>query len=377
MKVRLKIKNRKVPKGPHGKFQPREWLECARVGEWPNTTPFEAVLPDGTTQDFDQGCIQVITENDLDAMVNYFDYSQDTPTLIDEDHLAGTPGRGTNGSGYVVELVKGFANVDPSGMAGEGPADAACLWGKPRYSTKGVKAVTGGEFFNLSPVLGCTFLSPAEMQNSIPKLRPVCLAEVALTNRPNMNLTSISNALPEPPKPVGSIEPTPETKQIENMKSIAAKLGLPETATEAEILTAIQALQDASKSTATEIANMKSSAADAFVTANQARIPNTDAARAHWKRMHIQNSQAAEAMLGAPAQVTTQNTTTVPVFQPAVVTTPATPGAEVTTQNTTTEADPSKMDDQQLLKAYNSQPKGNPKAAFYRAHKARLGPLIK
>lgn len=384
-KLLISTRNRKAKRGPHGKYIPRKWVEVARVGEWPNKAPAEATLPDGTTRVYDQGVVQVITVDSLNEMLENFEFN-DTPTFFDKEHESTVPGKKPGSLAWVVDMKMGNASVDPSGQPGEGLATEACLWAEPRYSATGLNSVEGGEFLELSPHYGCRFL-PGQETADIPRVEPVFLSDVALTLKPNMRLTSISNARPDPvpappvQNPVGSTEPTkPETKPKTTMKKLAALLGLPETATEDELAAALQAVLDAQKSTATEVANMKAAAADAFITKHAASIPNTDAARAAWKTLHIANAAQAEAMIGGganqPTTAPVQNAApaVVPVFQPAAATVPATPGAAVETQNAV--PDPSKMDDAMLLKTYNSQPKGEPKALFYRAHKARLSKLI-
>lgn len=384
-KLLISTRNRKAKRGPHGKYIPRKWVEVARVGEWPNAAPAEARLPDGTEVTYPQGVVQVITVDSLNEMLENFEFS-DTPTFFDKEHESTVPGKKPGSLAWVVDMQLGNASVDPSGQPGEGLATEACLWAEPRYSATGLNSVEGGEFLELSPHYGCRFL-PGQETAEIPRVEPVFLSDVALTLKPNMRLTSISNARPDPvappmQNPVGPNGPTkPETKPKTTMKKLAALLGLPETATEDELAAALQAVLDSQKSTATEVANMKAAAADAFVTKHAASIPNTDAARNAWKQIHIANAAQAEAMIGGgaiqPAVVApVQNAApaVVPVFQPSQATPPATPGAAVETNNAV--PDPSKMDDATLLKTYNSQAKGPPKAAFYRANKTRLSKLI-
>ena len=369
MKPLFKIGNRVTPTdGPHGKFLPREWIEVCRVGSWPNSAPFSVTMPDGTVKDFPKGCVQVINKEDLARMVDAFDYEPDSTLLIDVDHQAGSGRHATEASGWVVDLVLGNAALDPSGVAGAGDAGDACLWARPRYSAAGIKRVAGGEYLQLSPVLLNRFL-PGEENKTVPMVSPNRLAEVALTNKPAMLLTKISNQMVgEVPAPIVTENPNPNPTP--KMNQIAKLLGLGGAATEEEIRAAIAALQSNAAASETEVANHRAAAASRFVEDNQARIANTDAARQLWQAAHVANPANAQAMMDAitPAVVATANAArpVAPVF------TATRPPVGVVTENVQATKAPADMTDAELFATYNAQPKGAVKLEFYRANRDRL-----
>ena len=136
------------------------------------------------------------------------------------------------------------------------------------------------------------------------------------------------------------------------MNQFALALGLPETATEAEILAAIKALQDQAAQAAQELCNVKNKAleaeADAFVAEHQARIVNKDAVRAAF----IANKEQTVALFGAiaaPAPVEK-------VCNKAVAKAP--PGAAAPVKNT--------------LAQYRAMPIGKDKRQFLREHAQEL-----
>jgi len=120
------------------------------------------------------------------------------------------------------------------------------IWADVEWTEKGKTAVSGLEYRYISPVL---FLDEEGVINLI--------ARASLSNSPNLDIKSLNNQ-----------EPARPAKEKNNMKSILAFLGLPETATEAEALAAVSAMK-----TSLNAAQAKPSAVDLAVYA-----PRTDLA---------------------------------------------------------------------------------------------------
>ena len=117
--------------------------------------------------------------------------------------------------------------------------------------------------------------------------RPIRLKTAGLTNRPNIPVQPILNkAAPDNPTVEGP-------KEKPNMQEIAKLLGLPpETATEADVIAGIKALQDKLAAQAAEALNAE---AEDCAEKNKARIANKEAFISSYKA----NPEAAKAMLGA------------------------------------------------------------------------------
>ena len=95
------------------------------------------------------------------------------------------------------------------------------VWADVEWTEKGKAAVSGLEYRYISPVL-------FQQEEGVIEL----IARASLSNSPNLDIKSLNNQAPA--KPV---------KEKNNMKSILAFLGLPETATEADALAAVTALK--------------------------------------------------------------------------------------------------------------------------------------
>jgi phage I-like protein len=95
------------------------------------------------------------------------------------------------------------------------------VWADVEWTEKGKAAISGLEYRYISPVL---FQDDEGV---------ICLiARASLSNSPNLDIKSLNNQNPAKPE-----------KEKNEMKSIIAFLGLPETATEAEALAAVSALK--------------------------------------------------------------------------------------------------------------------------------------
>lgn len=127
---------------------------------------------------------------------------------------------------------------------------------------------------------------------------PIALCSVALTNRPNLPVKPVVNADDaggrDPDDPNNGKKGNPEM----DLKKIAAALGLPETATEDEVIAAIASMKDAQAQAAEEAANAKAEefAANA-VKAGKIAESSKDAVKAAYRS----NPEVAEAMLNSLA----------------------------------------------------------------------------
>lgn len=161
-------------------------------------------------------------------------------------------------------------------IRGDGKSPDDGLWGELRFSDVGAEAVRGRRLRFLSPVW------PLDADG-----RPVMLKSVALTNTPNFDLRPVLN------KAQGG-----ETKKGNPMnKELAALYGLPETATEAEILAAAKAAQDKLTALETRVADMEKAQLTAEAGAVADKNPNKVCNKAEFVKLYVQNKDMALALL--------------------------------------------------------------------------------
>ena len=208
------------------------------------------------------------------------------------------------------------------------------LWGNLRFTDIGAEAVRGRRLRFLSPV----WTLDADG-------RPDALKSIALTNTPNFNLRPVLN------KELAGAEQKPP-KGTSNMKELAALYGLPETATEAEILAAAQAAQAQLAELGKRLADLESATlnteAEKVADENEDKIAN----KAKFVELYVANKDVALGLLGtlkAPAAVTNK----------AAVRTPASFSTPV----------------QNKLTQYESLPEGKEKAAYLRANAVEINAL--
>ncbi len=145
-----------------------------------------------------------------------------------------------------------------------------------RFTDIGAEAVRGRRLRFLSPVW------PLDAAG-----RPALLKSVALTNTPNFDLRPVLNKAP-------GGEPQ---ERKPNMKKLAALYGLPETATEDEILAAAQAATDKLTALESRVAEMEKASltaeAEGVADQNKAKVCN----KAKFVELYVQNKQMALALL--------------------------------------------------------------------------------
>lgn len=175
-------------------------------------SPFgEFVLHDGGKMN---GCVQHCTREAFEAMVANWKAAGSPDILVDVDHASAT-GVSTEAAAWAKNL-----RVDDTGLC----ADF-------ELTPKGKELIGGKQY---------RFVSPGWSLDK--DGTPLALCSVGLTNRPNLPVKPVVNS-----GDAGGRDPDDpnENKETTTMdpKKIAAALGLPETATEEEILAAVQAMK--------------------------------------------------------------------------------------------------------------------------------------
>jgi phage I-like protein len=225
------------------RFTAREWITIWNVG----VTPYMSLNPvvfDG--RGFNR-VNQVTTEADLQALSKEFNL-RGKPALMDEEHFHRLENGSSAALGWIVET-----------KVEDGKLQARVEW-----TQDGLDMVESGKLRYVSPVLDCKPRSPEELDKPIPEVYPASLLNAGLTNTPrNLTLPPVSDA------PSGAAifanrneftadgsahENKPNQTPEKTMNKIAQALGLPEDATEEEILAAIKALNDAAIAAAEQAA---------------------------------------------------------------------------------------------------------------------------
>lgn len=230
-------------------------------------SPFgEFTLRDGGKR---SGTVQHCSRAAFEAMVANWKTTGERDILVDVDHASATGGS-TEAAAWAKNL-----RVEDDGLC----ADF-------ELTPKGRELVEGRCYRFVSP--GWTLADDGT---------PVALCSVALTNRPNLPVKPVVNA--DDAGGRDPDDPTTATKGTEmDLKKIAAALGLPETATEDEVIAAIASMKDAQAQAAEEAANAKAEefAANA-VKAGKIAESSKDAVKAAYRS----NPEVAEAMLNSLA----------------------------------------------------------------------------
>lgn len=188
-------------------------------------SPFgEFTLHDGGKMN---GAVQHCTRAAFEAMVANWRAAGSPEILVDVDHNSAT-GRSTEAAAWAKNL-----RVEDCGLC----ADF-------ELTPRGRELIGGRQYRFVSP--GWTLATDGT---------PLALCSVGLTNTPNLPVKPVVNADdaggldPDDPEPDNEGHPTMDIKMI------AAALGLPETATEEEILDAVKAMKDKEAAAAEAAAN--------------------------------------------------------------------------------------------------------------------------
>ena len=230
-------------------------------------SPFgEFTLHDGGKRN---GTVQHCSKAAFEALVANWKAQGSPDVLVDVDH-ASARGGSTEAAAWCNAL-----EVDDNG-----------LQGVFNLTPKGLELVKNRSYRFVSP--GWT-LSPDGT--------PVSLCSVALTNRPNLPVKPVVNA-----DETGGRDPDDPNSRKDNpemdIKKLAAALGLPETATEEEVLAAIKAMQDREAQAAAEAANAKAEEfADNAVKAGKIAANSKEAVKA----AYLKSPEVAQEMLNSVA----------------------------------------------------------------------------
>ena len=288
-------------------------------------SPFgEFTLHDGGAMN---GKVQHCTREAFEALVANWKAMGSRDVLVDVDHASAT-GRSTEAAAWAKNL-----RVEDDGLC----ADF-------ELTPRGRELVGGRSYRFVSP--GWTLSKDGT---------PLALCSVALTNRPNLPVKPVVNS-----GDAGGRDPDDPNSRKDNpemdIKKIAAALGLPETATEEEVLAAVKAMQDREAQAAAEAANAKAEEfAENAVKAGKIAANSKDAVKA----AYLKSPEVAQEMLNsvaAPAPAAK-----LPDFGAAkkpIALNAAQPGAD---------ADPVAV-----YNAYVAMPEGSEKEAYLAANAAKI-----
>lgn len=197
------------------------------------------IIPKGEFEHKPTGLIQVLDEPAFENIVNRFNEDKQQPNfpgiLVDFDHFSQDTKMPSEAAGWIEDLQ----NRDDG------------VWAKIRWSDKGEESVSGGRYRLVSPVWNrndCETLDNG-------RVRPQRLDTVALTNDPNLkglkplsNRTAESEAGADGKLKNGSGSssedkevpmPTQYSNPVNYKQELLSLLGLPNTATDNEVLMAI------------------------------------------------------------------------------------------------------------------------------------------
>ncbi|MBB4955564.1 phage I-like protein [Agrobacterium vitis] len=176
---------------------------------------------------------------DADALIGLFN-SEGRKLPVDENHaidLAGKSGHPSPARGWIVELQSRDDGV----------------WGRVEWTEEGQSLVAGKSYGYLSPVFLHSVAKPYRVDK---------LLRVALTNDPNLDFLT-------------SLHSRQETEMLEELRKA---LGLPDTATEADVLATVASTHAANQANAALMAKIREASGldanvsgDALVTALQSR----------------------------------------------------------------------------------------------------------
>lgn len=283
-------------------LRPDGRLHLARVGEFPN------VGDDG------KRLIQVVDRTALDRVVAAWEDDGSRELLLDIDHESMDPAKRTTATAWLSEL-----HVDDEG-----------LWAKARWVDK--TPAESGAYRYVSVAWTCQAMRGVPGQ---PQVTPVRILGAGLTNKPAISgLHAVSN------RDAGA-EPThiQPAKTMEELKKIAAQLGLPETATVDEILARIATLNGDKSALETEVVANRTKEAESIADARGIAQEK----RSEFVQAFVKNRSAIESVLSmlpaaAPTAPATQEAPKSKVATVIVNRDLAKPGATDTTSDAATAA---------------------------------------
>lgn len=307
------------------------------------------------------GCVLVTKPEDLAAIATAYAHPDTRPLMVDSDHLSEDPTHNTQALGWVLGLsVQGGelrCNMSPVG--------------------DGRRIVEEGVLRYCSPIWNLEYETPDQVDAAIPRMKPVSMVSLGLTNQPrNKTLPPIST--PEEPtapailhntekggsKPAAITNNTkPTTKP--KMNNLAKLLGLPEDATEEQIAAAITALLADLETSQASVANRAKADEDAFFVANKDVIPASQ--ETHFRALYSTSPEGVAGIVAAmrdlkktAAPTTLQNRTA-----PVVGTPQGGPPAAAANQGTGAGA-------VAVFRQYEAMSEGEERKKFYAANRAAI-----
>ena len=197
----------------NSKFEPPAdgWVQVLSAGEWPNADA-------GITQVCDGEAMKAIAADFADQAKQ-----ENWPgMLLDYDHFSHQKDKPSGAAGWVDQIEQRGDD----------------LWAHVRFSESGEKAVRGGEYRLISPVLS----GFVEVQGE--RKRPTKLVRLALTNDPNIKgMEPVSNRAVEQ-------KPSKKERDMECKDTLVELLGLNREATDEEITKAIDDVKTEAKNRA-------------------------------------------------------------------------------------------------------------------------------
>ena len=225
------------------KFRNKEgWFDLLRPGQFPKTEHGKYYL-------------QIVTPDDLRGLVRIWEADGKPEFLIDSDHLSYNQNHDTRSLGWGTGLR---VSEEPEGVF---------LQAQARWSRQGMDDLESGAY-RLCSISNSVVEFPGQPADagSSPdnrlRVSPLRLDTIGLTNKPNVpGLRTITHRADGPP------ETKPSTNQKKRMdtKEFAALMGLPETASDAEIIAAHNVL----KNRASGLDKANEAAADAILLAHK------------------------------------------------------------------------------------------------------------
>ncbi|MDR2981864.1 MAG: phage protease [Puniceicoccales bacterium] len=243
-------------------------------GEYSTVTNIRALPPAAqkslrsrADKDGDLVIIQVVDNAAMQAMVNSFPGGD---LLVDYDHLSHDADKPTRAAGWLSAPVLREGGV----------------YAPIRWTNSAQDEVQGGEYRFLSPEFPTGSMLEWLGDN---RFRPTRLVGAAVTNRPNMKtLQPLSNAESDPTT-------TQTNPSMDELKKIAAALGLPETATVDEILAAIAEKTGSLKTLEAEVVENRK--AEALALCEKHGITD-EKKRTEMSDLYVKNRDTARTLFG-------------------------------------------------------------------------------
>lgn len=283
------IRNSKAAEAPRTRICNRELPSQLPADGWFHIAPFGEYRSVRIEGDTEVPAIQVCDMESFTRQKAYFDQLKAKPGFrgqrFDYDHLSWAPGGTTETSAYCMDMdIRG---------TGENTDDG--LYVKLELTPTASQKVKAREYCYLSQEAIVEDL-PSDAQG-MPRIRAIEPTGGALTNKPALPVRAMNreNQLSPgsaPGEPRNNMAEEAATKKENNtMKTIAVALGLPEDATESDILSKIKSLTADAKQLP-EVQNALKKLADAeldrnataFADKHKARITNREGAIAAYKK---------------------------------------------------------------------------------------------